>query len=52
MGLAIKGTLGVLVSARRSGLIDAVGPILDALVARDFWFTDDLRARLLAEVGE
>jgi predicted nucleic acid-binding protein len=52
MGLAIKDTLGVLVSAKRSGLIDAICPVLDALVARDFWLADDLRARLLAEVGE
>jgi len=52
MGLTIKGTLGILVVAKRSGLINAVGPVLDELVARDFWLAEDLRERLLADVGE
>ncbi len=53
MGLEVIGVLGVLLHAKRAGLIDAVGPVLDDLIARaGFWVGTELRARVLLEAGE
>jgi len=52
MGLNVKGTLGVLVVAKRAGLIEVVAPLLDRLAAEALWIADELRTRVLAEVGE
>jgi predicted nucleic acid-binding protein len=52
-GLTVTGLLGVLVRAKRAGLIDQAKPVLDELiqVAR-FWIGPDLYAEVLAELGE
>lgn len=47
-GLAYTGTLGVLLTAKRSGHIEAVAPHLDALKRRGFWI-DPLVIRLVLE---
>ena len=41
-GLRVIGTVGVLVRARRAGMIDNVGPMLDYLVARGFYLAPAL----------
>ena len=52
MGLAVKGTLGVLITAKRAGLISAVAPLLDELVDHGFWVSEELHERVLEAVGE
>jgi len=52
-GLKCIGVLGLLVEAKRKGLIAAVRPHLDALVTRaGFRIARGLYARVLTEVGE
>lgn len=51
-GLAVRGTLGVLVQARQSGVLPALEPVLDALVAAGFRIAPALIREALAHVGE
>lgn len=49
----IIGVMGVLVQARRLGLIPSVKPILDDLIAAaGFWVSGPLYRRVLESVGE
>jgi uncharacterized protein len=52
-GLTVTGLLGVVVRAKRAGLIDLGKPVVDELIeiAR-FWIGPDLYAEVLAELGE
>jgi uncharacterized protein len=52
-GLTVTGLLGVVVRAKRSGLIDLGKPVVDELIqiAR-FWIGPALYAEVLAELGE
>jgi hypothetical protein len=50
--LPIIGTLGLLLAAKRRGLLPTVRPHLDALQRASFYLTRDLYARVLAEAGE
>ncbi len=52
LGIPIIGTLGVLFAAKRKGIIAAVRPHIDALLAADFRAAPDLVARVLADAGE
>jgi predicted nucleic acid-binding protein len=52
LGLTIVGTLGVLVRAKRPGLLPAVRPIVDAIVAFGLRATPDLIERVAALAGE
>jgi predicted nucleic acid-binding protein len=52
LGLTIIGTLGVLIRAKRAGLLPAVRPVVDAIVALGFHATPDLMARVAALAGE
>lgn len=52
LGIPIIGTLGVLFAAKRKGIITAVRPHIDALLAADFRAAPDLVARILADAGE
>jgi predicted nucleic acid-binding protein len=51
-GIAVRGTLGVLVQARQLGALSALRPILDALVAEGFRISPGLVREALARVGE
>ena len=51
-GLAVRGTLGVLVQARQSNVLPALKPVLDALVAEGFRIAPGLIRQALAYVGE
>ena len=50
LGVAYTGTVGLLIDAKAAGLIPAVGPLLDDLVARGVHLGSGLigRARRLA----
>ena len=51
-GLDIIGTLGVLLTAKTAGLIPAVKPELEKLAQLDFYFSEELRLRILSLAGE
>jgi predicted nucleic acid-binding protein len=48
----VRGTLGVLVEAKRRGNLGLVGPVLDQLVAADFRISATVRAEILRSAGE
>ena len=51
--LRFIGLLGVLAEAKRAGLISAVKPIVNDLIAKaGFWIASELCARFLREVRE
>lgn len=52
LGIPFTGTLGVLVDAKRAGLISAVAPLLDELQALRFRVAPDTRAAVLKIAGE
>ena len=51
-GLNVRGTLGILVQARKAGKLSALKPVLDALVAQGFRIAPALVREALADVGE
>jgi predicted nucleic acid-binding protein len=51
-GLPIIGTGAVLVEAKRQGLLPAVAPVLDAMVAQGRYISEQLRLTLLGAAGE
>ena len=52
-GLKFIGVLGILVEAKRRGLIPSVKLILDDLIAKaEFWVSQQLYARTLQAAGE
>ncbi len=52
-GLAVTGVLGVLIDAKKEGLVGAVAPFLDRLQAElDFFISAELRAETLRRAGE
>jgi len=51
-GLAVRGTLGVLVQARREGLLPALKPVLDDMLTEGFRIAPALIHEALAYVGE
>lgn len=52
LGLEVKGTLGVLVTARREGLLEELQPALEQLVEVGAWVTEDIVRAALEAVGE
>ena len=51
-GLVVRGTLGVLVQARRTGALTALRPVLEQLVGDGFRISPALLREALAAVGE
>lgn len=52
LGVALTGSAGVLLAAKRRGLVEAVGPILDTLTANGYRFATDLVRAVLIRAGE
>ena len=52
MGLKVTGTLGVLLKAKKEGLIERVEPILNSIIADGFYIASDIRQMVLEEAGE
>jgi len=52
LGIAMTGTAGIIVEARRAGLIPAAGPVFARLAEEGFHLGDDLIQAILAELGE
>src|SRR5712664_3244975 len=51
-GIRVVGTLGLLVRGKRSGLLDAVRPIVEAMVAMGLRVSSDLVEEVLTLAGE
>ena len=51
-GLRVTGLLGVLIEAKTRGVLPAVSPIVDQLVAEGLWLSEAMRRRVLDAVGE
>ena len=52
LGIAITGTLGVMVEARLSGVIGSVIPLLEKIRETDFRLTRELEENILHKAGE
>jgi predicted nucleic acid-binding protein len=53
LGLATTGLMGVLLLARKKGLIESIRPLLDDLRrVAGFWIGDALYSQVLREAGE
>jgi len=52
MGLTVTGSLGVLLRAKRLGLIEAVGPRLTAMRRNGIWIGEALVRRVLLAAEE
>jgi len=53
LGLSITGLMGVLIEAKKKGLIDRVKPALDELISKArFWMTRELYNHVLTAAGE
>lgn len=51
-GLRVRGTIGILIAARKAGLIPVLRPVLEALQATNFRADPKLYRRALEQVGE
>ena len=52
LGIQVTGTLGVIVKAKKLGLVSAIKPILSKLRLTDFRLTDELETEALKLVSE
>ena len=52
LGINVTGTLGLLLAAKRAGLVPAVGPLLDQLEALRFRIAPETRAAVVKQAGE
>lgn len=52
LGIAVRGTLGVLVEAKRRGEIPELAPVVAELRSQGVWLSERLVKRILAEAGE
>ena len=52
LGLRCTGTVGVIVEARRAGLVKKVRPLFDQLADTGFYLAPELVAAVLADLGE
>lgn len=51
-GLPVVGTLAVLIAAKQSGLLTAVKPIIDTMIAQGRHISEQLYEHILASAGE
>lgn len=52
LGIAVEGTLGLLLDSKRAGLLSSVGPLLDQLQSLGFRFDPRTRAAVMRLAGE
>ncbi|MBF0367839.1 MAG: DUF3368 domain-containing protein, partial [Magnetococcales bacterium] len=51
-GLRVKGSAGILVSAKRKGLISEVRPLLESMIRQGYFLSERLVRQACLEVGE
>ena len=52
LGVPVRGTLGVVLDAKRAGLVPAVAPLIEALRGTGLFLSDSLVRRVLAAAAE
>jgi len=52
LGVPTTGTLGVILRAKRSGLVPAARPLIEELLTKGLYLSRDLMEQALGEVGE
>lgn len=52
MGLPVVGTLGILVAAKRKGIIPEFAPVLNSLKKHRFYIADDVMKKALQLVND
>jgi len=52
LGIPLTGTLGILLDAKRRGLVSSVTPLIDALQRRGFRLSANTRSAILSKAGE
>jgi hypothetical protein len=52
MGLEVIGTFGILIAAKRDGILPAVKPLVDALIKSGFYASESLYTKTLLLAGE
>jgi len=52
LGLKVTGTVGIIVKAKRQGVIESGKEILDALEEHGFWLSQKLKAEILERLNE
>lgn len=52
LGIRVIGTLGVVLAAKRRGLIPAAGPVVKALIDAGLYLAEEIVSRALALAGE
>lgn len=52
MGLKVIGTVGILIRAKRVGLLTWISPVLNELVEKGFRLSEDLKREALHMAGE
>lgn len=50
--LKVTGTIGVLIKAKKEGLINKLKPLLFELTKKEVWISDKLINEILKQVGE
>jgi len=52
LGFPVVGTAGILLRAKRLGLIPEVRPLLDEIIGRGFRLSPAIREKVLTDAGE
>jgi uncharacterized protein len=52
LGLQVTGSIGILLRAKREGLLSAIRPCIDTMHENGIWLSQRLRAAALHEAGE
>jgi len=50
--LKVTGTIGILLKAKTSGLINELKPLLNELTKKDVWISEKLKKEMLIKTGE
>lgn len=51
-GLAVWGTLRILLEAKSQGIVSSIAPLVDSLRHAGMWMSDDIRERIVRLAGE
>jgi predicted nucleic acid-binding protein len=52
LGIKVVGTVGMVLAAKRRGLVPAARPLIDELIASGLYLSEEIADRALALVGE
>lgn len=52
LGLDVIGTLGLLLKAKRKGLVSSIKPLIKKILDNDIWIKDEIVQGILRDAGE